>query len=564
MLRYFSIVVLLLTTFSTFGQGGWLQKCEEPCDSSLVYYYEIDNQIREQIWSLDASVANDDPYKIFAGIANSDSYGTPSHPNVPNIDLFQTDWNENTGEDPSNGADQHLLVGYFYADKDNTIIGDRNNNNGESYRIWLGSCFNAPSVIYESPYGDPSPFVGGLGNAIGDFYTVNKGWHLLIVEMSDAAAFGGFDLHLDGVRYTGPRSYLKPKLQCKTVPCGYILQDMEFDCVPDGCQPNAIITSSGEPTVIPDLELLTCDGTFNICSNNRTGWWTGWSPVFTTTTGTVLDETWYDIGNAVTSPDCVTDLVYNVDFGNWYTRVRRARLYLWVDFRLLVNGAPVETVTYEIYFYQDGMNDTNPDVIQPIPVDIENFGSTGWDRQNIPANASVQVQGRIRYNVNGVQASSYARYIPAVRSNTCYNFHTRTELTDVAYASNLDYWLLSEYNGYTSGIGGQIPLDADVFNTKQEWELAIEQAEKKASEDNIAFVELLETENEKEQSLNEQAIFEQLVADVKALSLSSLNSKWTEKEIVAACNTMDDLPAFLKSTKGSKKDKVSYLIENFK
>ena len=225
------VLLFLLLPFVSYSQWNKCTTVDDSCkdDTRLVYYYELNEGVDEYIWSGDDAVDHDDPGNIFNGVPSSLSYGTPSHPNAPTVSSVTT-WNKNTTNDPSNGVDQALCVGYFYAPQDGTIIGDQNNNNGERFRVWLGDCCSSPKVFYESPSGDDSPFTGGSGNAIGNFATVDEGWHLLIVEIADRAAFAGFDLTLNDERYTGLTSRTKPKLVCKRVDCEYVLAENEFDC----------------------------------------------------------------------------------------------------------------------------------------------------------------------------------------------------------------------------------------------------------------------------------------------------------------------------------------------
>ena len=215
------------------------------CDSVLVYTWDFVEGIREQIWSEEDAVEHDDVRNIFSGNPDLVSFGTPSHPNAPTIDITVANWNNNTVNDPSNGVDQFRWIGYFYAPQDGTVLSDDNNNNGERFRLWLGDCCSAPKVIFESPEGENSPFAGGTGNAVGVFATVNEGWHLLIVEGSDLGAFGGFNLQLDGVNYSGPYAQTKPQLVCRNEPCEYEFADDEMNCDPGNCQPSAIIPSEG-------------------------------------------------------------------------------------------------------------------------------------------------------------------------------------------------------------------------------------------------------------------------------------------------------------------------------
>lgn len=174
------------------------------------------------------------------------------------------------------------------------------------------------------------------------------------------------------------------------------------------------------------LQVTKCIGPF-VRSGNRTSWWEGWSPVFTTAQGTTVGD-WVQVGNAIQSPDCITDMNVSLDMGNLYFRVRRARLYHWTDWRILVNGAPVITETYDQYMYEDGR--TGGD-IPSVPVDIEPNKTSNATRNAVAAGATVTVEIRQRWNVNGIQTSAYARFINGLRSQVTATFIPRELVTEV-------------------------------------------------------------------------------------------------------------------------------------
>lgn len=241
-------ILYILILLPLIASGQW-NKCYPECtiDSSLVYYYHYDQGVVEQIWSEAESVTHGDVRDIFNGSPDLDSFGTPSHINSPTISSTVSTWINDTQNDPNNGNDQFRYIGYFFAEVNGTVLSDNNTNSGERYRIWLGECCAAPSIVYESPLGEDSPFTGGAANSIGDFYTVDRGWHLLIVEGTDISAFAGFNLRLNGVNYAGQTSKIKPYLRCKKVPCGYVLTANEFECVPENdCQPKAGLVSNAD------------------------------------------------------------------------------------------------------------------------------------------------------------------------------------------------------------------------------------------------------------------------------------------------------------------------------
>lgn len=192
-----------------------------------------------------------------------------------------------------------------------------------------------------------------------------------------------------------------------------------------------VVESIDIPETTEPVELDICTGPFTR-TNSPSSWWDeSWTPVITANQGTTTHYDWQTIGNGtVTSPTCITDLTVTVDPGSWYTRIRRARMYSWLDIRILVNGTAVYTLTNASYHYEDKRRDTNPDVIDPVPVNITNiFSTVVAERLNVPAGATVEVQGRWRYNVNGVQTSAYVRVIGGLRSRVKFDFEPRTIVT---------------------------------------------------------------------------------------------------------------------------------------
>lgn len=179
--------------------------------------------------------------------------------------------------------------------------------------------------------------------------------------------------------------------------------------------------------------LTTATGKFTE-TNNASSWWTGgWTPVITANQGTTTHYDWVRVGSGtVPSPDVITDLSVTIDPGSWYTRVRRARLNSWLDYRILVNGAVVYTYTNASYYYDDARQDTNPDVIVAVPVNYDNiFSTVVGERTNVPASATVEVQARWRYSVSSAQTSAYVRVIGGLRSRVEFKFTPKTILTEV-------------------------------------------------------------------------------------------------------------------------------------
>ncbi len=241
-----------------------------------------------------------------------------------------------------------------------------------------------------------------------------------------------------------------------------------------------------------DLDVEECTGDFEN-GTGRTGWYYPWTAVTQNANvpNTLLD--WVNISNARTSPDCITDMTYNVNLGNHLLYLRRIRAYLWVDYRLLINGVAVSTKTYHTYIYEDEREDTNPDIIPPQQYQIRNAGSGHGFRLNVPASSTVQVQARVRYQAVGFQTSSYFRYIGGLRSEANFSFNPREEITDVSILNNEgDYWVLQEPLAYSHGVG-DAPDGAKTYKTESSYQAAVKNADKQALKENQDFINELES-----------------------------------------------------------------------
>jgi len=194
------------------------------------------------------------------------------------------------------------------------------------------------------------------------------------------------------------------------------------------------IDENGNSNQIPLVHTMPviCNGPF-VDETGRSGWLDTDSTIYTANSGTVTIMPYTRLGSGVmNSPDCVTDAEIKIDFGMYYHLHRRARLYSWVDYRVLVNGTVVATRTVDQYIYNDERTDTNPDVIESVQYRIEEAGNSVIVRNAIPANATVEVQAQYRINVNGSQGSAYFRSVGfGLRSNASAVFMPRTIVTGV-------------------------------------------------------------------------------------------------------------------------------------
>ena len=139
----------------------------------------------------------------------------------------------------------------------------------------------------------------------------------------------------------------------------------------------------------------------------------GWSPVHTANTS-LLDRPWVT-AFTFTAPQLPAgasgnlDLVLNGHMGRTIHYGRECRIRTIVGWRLLVNGTIVGTreVIDEYNEYRTTLG--NEGIIDY----KQRHGNNSWNwvRTNVPTGASVEVQCRQRYQVQGSQTNSYARVI---------------------------------------------------------------------------------------------------------------------------------------------------------
>jgi|GEM_PF-3193037 len=242
-------------------------------------------------------------------------------------------------------------------------------------------------------------------------------------------------------------------------------------------QVDAFVANNGYLT---DIDIERCTGDFEN-GTNRTGWWSAWTPITQNANIPRTEGDWANVSVARTSPNCITDMTVNLDFGNHYLLSRRNRARLWADYRLVINGTPVWTKTYHKYRYKDTRNDTSPDIVRSVQENIIPFGSGHGYRLNVPAGATVQVQVRERYQVTSSQSDSYFRYIPGLRSEANFSFNPRDEITGVVanQIQETQYWILEEDQGVTYGVDEPIE-GATIFINEKEYQSAVKLAEEKS------------------------------------------------------------------------------------
>jgi len=185
--------------------------------------------------------------------------------------------------------------------------------------------------------------------------------------------------------------------------------------------------SGGNDVVIPHPNQEICNGPF-VDITGRTGWSFPWTDIFTANSGTITDD-WVQISSTETAPNCPTDIMVTADGGEIYTQLVNARMYHWIDFRLLVNSVAVATNTYDNYNYEDKRVSTATTAGQPNHLLIQNSKQWIASRNNVPAGATVTVEMRRRYNFNGFQAGGRGRTIGGLRAKVGIVYQPRNIVT---------------------------------------------------------------------------------------------------------------------------------------
>ena len=407
---------------------------KKSCCKRTVYRYEPSeiSGLNYRWWSAEAG-PHLDPLK-WTGPADFNGFPLPTAA-APDFIGVNNSTNINDNNSGAGAARYGIIHGWVFVPDGSNFLRDNNNSTGELGMVLLGSCCDS---LTEQPGGNHIVSTNGADRYLMDPVSVNGGqWYFIYNPQSDNGAFQGLDLEhsADGVEWSEitiqqPEA---PEVECMEISaCDEIPEDWSLKQPKECCTPT--YTQSGgldESAIIGLIETqrTICEGPFQI-SSNRTGWWAGWTAITQDANIPLTISDWYPVGNATTSPSCVTDLTFDVDFGNHYFLARRNRYYFWIDYQLLINGAAVQTRTYEIYHYKDEQTITS-DINYPLQYELQNIGDTEDGRLNIPAGASVQVEARTRYQVVGAQTGSYFRYIGGLRSNTAYHFSPRNIIIDV-------------------------------------------------------------------------------------------------------------------------------------
>lgn len=197
-----------------------------------------------------------------------------------------------------------------------------------------------------------------------------------------------------------------------------------------GCCPQVEQNQQAIEKLIDDVQNIALPAQ-EVCNiqmpftSNRSGWWQGWSPIYTANVARFIVTPWRLATQRTNNTGKAVDMLAGIHFGNHLIYSRRIRSYLWLEWRVLVAGTPVAAFTYQAYSYKDKRNDTTPDVIRPQLYEIEPKSGDEYARTNIPAGATVRVETQARLQAVGAQPSAYLRYIGGLRSRAKINFYPR-------------------------------------------------------------------------------------------------------------------------------------------
>ena len=342
-----------------------------------------------------------------------------------------------TSRDETNGADQLKVTGWFYS-RTAISLRDVNTNTGERGLVAVQHCARGPLTVLNEDTTDSS---GAGPRSAFDPFEAGPGITKVIMLASDLSAWMGLDLR-DGDGNRVKSHVAAPYFECVPVlrdkytgellsPTGEPVTVEENDswCEPECYAPPAaggggLTEEQVLDLVGPHTKLEICEGPFTQ-GTGRTGWLHPWTPVLTANTGTVTED-WVQISTAETSPNCPTDLTINAFLGNDYVQLQDARIYLWKDVQLLVDGVPVLTWNLQTYRYEDERGDASTALL------INADGSVHLHRQNIAPSSVITVEARRRYNANGFLAGGRARAIGGLRAHANVQFTPRTIVTGAA------------------------------------------------------------------------------------------------------------------------------------
>ena len=401
------------------------------CAKKTVYRYQPSavQGLKYRWWS-DEAGPHLDPLE-WAGPPDANCFPLPTAAE-PDFEGVSTSSNINDSNSGAGDARYGIIEGWVELPDGVTHIRDNNGNTGELGMVLIGDCCGN---LAEQAGGNHTANTNGADRTLMDAVPITSGWHYIYNPQSDASAFAGLDLEystdnqatwneVDVMQPEAPEVEAMEISECDDIPEGWSLIQPQVCCQPKYNPPSDQLTAEEINALVvhpPFPEQISCTGPFEV-SNNRTGWWTGWTPIIQDANVPNTISDWYNVGTAVTSPDCITDVTFDVNFGSHYFISRRIRTYFWIDFQLLINGVAVQTRTFDIYHYFDETTDLNPDVIENIQYNLKHVGSREDGRLNIPAGSTLQVQARTRYQAVSFQPSSYWRYIGGLRSNTSFHF----------------------------------------------------------------------------------------------------------------------------------------------
>ena len=257
-------------------QEATLSQCKDNCYLEDVYKIDIGTPgVNLQFWQDNALPFDNDLDVTFSGAPDLNCL--PTHPNAPDLEVVDNDWNhiDSTFGFGGAGAPPSQAKGWSWVIIPEKVLLRDNNAAVESARLYLGKCGEKAK-----------PFTEWSNSATGDspFAEVQPGLYLLGFILSDPSANSGIDLEFSvdgGQTYSNfPDSWIsadQPAITCEKVEiCTKsntirLLDgtDIEIDginyafCSPcsECCSADSSSSSSEDET---DIELVVESGTGNI------------------------------------------------------------------------------------------------------------------------------------------------------------------------------------------------------------------------------------------------------------------------------------------------------------
>lgn len=328
---------------------------------------------------------------IWTGVSEPTT-GFPNHVNPPTSQTVEADFNVS-------GPDDQIEAWAWVDIPQNGFLRDNNTNTGELGEVWIAPCCQPP--VRQPGYAETiNTGVAGTDRFVMATVPISAGMHLVYFRGSDLSANQGINIEysVNGVNNWSQPEWVSelPTVECEIVdgcdpvPAGYEL------CYPEQCKP--VIP----PPVSPTLEVEYCGQV--LCDELYSGFRGQINQVTATDFNTDV------LGWIVEDPSFTVpcDGCFHVEFELPWVRsmVRDSFLQAYFDFRLMVNGSPVQTITHYTLLEHNQPNSAEESAIhyqnQAIEID--------WSR-GMNAGDQITVEWQARARRSQVGDSPYTRLL---------------------------------------------------------------------------------------------------------------------------------------------------------